>query len=334
MSKTAMFQEKQRSGRVNRLKREWHETPPRLSMEWLRFMKDTYRENATEPPTMVRARLLENVLANLTIFIDANPIVGSTVEHRRGAIPHPEWSCGWSKENTHSHTHIDELFIADEDLPLLEEAVAFWRGRCTEDKTNALFEQMHPDAPSCAQLGQCGVLLLVTTPIIQTVVNWKKVLTLGLTGIIREAEDNLRLLPVGDSVSRNKRNFLRAAIITLRATIAFAHRYSGLASDLAAKEMNSQRKTELEKIADTCRWVPENPPRTFYEAIQSWWFVFVVNWMESDTGTGMGRITDDFYPFYAEDKKKGRITQEQAIELLQLLFLKVSECGKAIFTGQ
>ena len=70
------------------------------------------------------------------------------------------------------------------------------------------------------------------------------------------------------------------------------------------------RKKELEKIAETCRWVPLHPARTFSEALQSYWFTFLVGQLEcGPMGNSSGRFDQYMYPFYKRDREKGRITE-------------------------
>ena len=79
----------------------------------------------------------------------------------------------------------------------------------------------------------------------------------------------------GDVENFTKEQYLRAMRISLGAVVKFAHRYADLAEQMASGEADAQRKAELERIAETCRWVPEHPPRTLYESIQSTWFTYV-----------------------------------------------------------
>ena len=82
-----------------------------------------------------------------------------------------------------------------------------------------------------------------------------------------------------------KRPFLEATILTCDAIILWANRHGNLAEELAQKEENPIRKEELLKIAEICHYVPENPPRTFYEAMQAQWFTQMFSRIEQKTGT-------------------------------------------------
>ena len=72
-----------------------------------------------------------------------------------------------------------------------------------------------------------------------------------------------------------------------------------------------------------CQWVPENPARTFREAVQSQWLIQTVSRFEQRVGgtIGNGRIDQYFYPYYRKDIEEGRITKDQALELLECLWI-------------
>lgn len=92
---------------------------------------------------------------------------------------------------------------------------------------------------------------------------------------------------------------------------------------MAAKETDSQRKKELERIAETCNRVPYHPARNFYEALQSMWFAYLVIMIEGmGPGNGFGRVDQYLYPFYKKDIDEGEITDAEVIELIELLYVK------------
>jgi formate C-acetyltransferase len=73
--------------------------------------------------------------------------------------------------------------------------------------------------------------------------------------------------------------------------------------------------------------VPKNPPRTFLEALQFFYFIHLIRYVEYSTlGIGI-RIDHLFGPFYERDLKEGRLTKEQALDILQLLWIKLNELG-------
>jgi len=120
-------------------------------------------------------------------------------------------------------------------------------------------------------------------------------------------------------------------IICHEAIIRRANRFAVLAREVASKEADPTRKKELERIAATCQWVPANPARDFYEAMQSFYSIFMV--LQCSVFP-MGRFDQFMYPFYKKDTEEGRITDEEVLELLQCLRIKVMHLNSVYTTEQ
>ena len=83
----------------------------------------------------------------------------------------------------------------------------------------------------------------------------------------------------------------------------FSHRYADLAEKLAAECTDEKRKAELLTMADNCRNVPENPPRTFLEAAQFVWMNHLAQSLEAAGGDHcLGRFDQYMYPFWQNEK--------------------------------
>ena len=122
-----------------------------------------------------------------------------------------------------------------------------------------------------------------------------------------------------DDDSSNKRIFLEALEIVINAGIHYACRHATLAREMA-KTTNGKRKAELLKIADICDHVPAHPARTFHEALQTMWFCNLFIFFDCKyEGISPGRVDQYLYPYYKSDIEEGRLTRENAIELLELL---------------
>jgi formate C-acetyltransferase len=85
-------------------------------------------------------------------------------------------------------------------------------------------------------------------------------------------------------------------------------------------EARPARKRELQLMAEICRRVPAYPARTFREALQSFWFVFLM--INPSPTAAAGRFDQYLYPFYQADKAAGRITDDEVLELLECLRIK------------
>ncbi len=87
---------------------------------------------------------------------------------------------------------------------------------------------------------------------------------------------------------------------------------------MAETEADATRKAELLEIAEVCDWVPANPARTFREALQSFHFAWLMLTVElyHNIAFALGRMDQYLYPYYQDDLRDGRITKEEAQELL------------------
>ena len=73
-----------------------------------------------------------------------------------------------------------------------------------------------------------------------------------------------------------------------------------------------------------CNHIPGNAPRNFWEALQTYWFVHLGVITELNTWDAFcpGRLDQHLYPFYKKEIEAGTLTEEQAIELLELFWIK------------
>ncbi len=108
--------------------------------------------------------------------------------------------------------------------------------------------------------------------------------------------------------------------------VAFSHRYAAKANQMAKIESNPERKAELAKIAENCLRVPEKPASTFYEALQSFWFLQLLPQIyDNGVSISPGRFDQYMYPYYSADITAGRLSKIQAQELIEALWVKFTE---------
>jgi len=120
---------------------------------------------------------------------------------------------------------------------------------------------------------------------------------------------------------------LKSIIVMFEAVITFAKRHAALAREMAEKTTDPKRKAELLKIADVCERVPAEPPRDFWEAVQAIRFQHLAFWKESSdrAEVPIGRIDQFWYPYYKKDIESGKLTRQQAAELIGAFWLKIRE---------
>jgi len=159
------------------------------------------------------------------------------------------------------------------------------------------------------------------------VVNYPKVLKKGFLGIKRNAEERLDRIDLTDAEDIQKVPFLEGVILVLEAAAEIGKRFATKARSLAEEEQDNKRRAELLKIAEVCERVPAHPARNFYEALQAVWFThMLLGWeIGFHGGISLGRADQYLYPFYESDIREGKITKEEAQELIDCLFMRFSQ---------
>jgi formate C-acetyltransferase len=120
-----------------------------------------------------------------------------------------------------------------------------------------------------------------------------------------------------------EREFYEGMVIVYDAAIAYGRRWGAKLLALAETEPDERRRCELTQMAEHCRQGLAKPARTFWEALQTVWLILCVNQAEClGSANSIGRLDQYLYPYYAADVQAGRLTREQALELIEALFLK------------
>ena len=312
--------------RVQRLRERIIGAPHEVCIERARYLTQAMAANWNLPSLTRMSMALEHILDNMTVVIrDDELIVGCRTSKLKGAPLFPENKWKWIEGDLEAfgQRELQRVLITEEEQrELREDILPFWRGRTVEDR---LEDRLPPDVAEDMDKYVFAMVLEITYGIGHFTMNHPKVLKLGLSGIIAEAEQRYNAM-TPDERLEDKGLFYDAVIRSLRATIRFANRYADLAASLAEEETDPRRAEELRAIARVCRRVPDHPAETLYEAVQSVYFIHLVAQIESGGNSiSLGRIDQILYPYYVADREAGRITPEQARELLSLLFIKTNE---------
>ncbi len=147
---------------------------------------------------------------------------------------------------------------------------------------------------------------------------WENMFSGGLVGLIEQAHRERGRL--GPEATEEQLAFYEAVEIVYQATIRLAERFA----DLARKMIPSypQYETRLQAIAAVCERVPAHSPRTFYEALQFAWLMHELIEMEGEMVRSMGHFDRTLYPYYQADIDSGRLTCQQAKELIKFFWFK------------
>ncbi len=322
-----------RSERIDILRDYLLQAIPRISSERVRYYTEAYRKHECEPVVVKRAEALSMMLQSMTIYIlDGELLVGNTSCYPRGVELFPEFEVEWIERELDGKPYYfdrrpgDRFTITEDDKKVLKKIFPFWHGKthCERvlsllpDETKKAWEMMVVNSYWLMQGGDGHIT-----------VNFKKILENGLKGYMDEIGSRLSSLNHSLPDSVQKRNFYRAALITLKAVVAYAQRYAEYAEACADEENNKKRKEELLRIADICRRVPLNPAQSFYEALQSIWFIQAVLQIESNGHSmSLGRLDQTLLPYFMKDLENGCLGVEGASELLQCFWLKLFTVNK------
>ena len=147
---------------------------------------------------------------------------------------------------------------------------------------------------------------------------WENMLSGGLRGLIEGAQQNRRRL--GPEATDEHLAFYEAVEIVYGATIGLAERFSERARNMVP--VFPEHEVRLRAVSDVCKRVPAYAPDTFYEALQFCWLMHEMIEMEGEMVRSMGHFDRVLYLYYRADIESGRLTREQAKELIQFFWFK------------
>lgn len=142
------------------------------------------------------------------------------------------------------------------------------------------------------------------------IAGYEFVLESGLDGLKNAAvavmEDD------GLSDGSQKRIMAESFLLVYEAASCYIERYARAAENAG-----------LEELAVVCRKIAHDVPESFTEAIQLLWFVHEIVIMEQLSGSfSIGRLDRILYPYYRKDLAEGRLTEEEAYDLIRALWIK------------
>ena len=172
------------------------------------------------------------------------------------------------------------------------------------DDARAYLEQYPPHK---GQTGHCEL-------------DFEPVMTLGVDGIARDVRERLAtatgvsadayqsFLDVLDGFSRMCENAAATA-------------------ESALESASDARREELSVIAKSCRRIAHAPPQSFRDAIQLLWLI-TLGAMHGDFSVHLvvpGHLDRTLRPFYETDRDKGLLTRDDALVLIESVYLLVNE---------
>lgn len=149
--------------------------------------------------------------------------------------------------------------------------------------------------------------------------NYEHILSVGLNGIIEE---------IDTSLNKHKNDAEKCeTLLAMKHTLCgFSQMIKNYAqSALECKGNPDYNNERLEEIINNCIAITTGKPQSFAQALQLVWFCHTAFMMEGRSAMALGRMDQYLYPFYNADINKGRITDEQVVELLENVFIKLQD---------
>lgn len=322
--------------RVFKILETFDNVRPMIDIERAKYFTESMKETEGEMLCLRWAKAMKHVAENITVYIDDdNLICGRGGVKGRYGLLYPELDGDFldiAVEDLPNRTESPFSITPEDAKVVVEEIAPYWKGKTYHEALNKSFpEEVHRltyDDPE----GLASRFIVNETSSFRSSIQWvhdyEKILKRGFGGIKAEALEKIEALdPLSPFDNVEKKPFLESIVIVCDAIITWARRHSELAAELAKKESDPVRKAELEKMAEICAHVPEHPARTFHEAVQSQWFTQMFSRIEQKTGTivSNGRMDQYFYPYYQADVEAGILDDDQALELLECLWVGMAQ---------
>jgi formate C-acetyltransferase len=311
--------------RIQRLRTSSLETQPSLSAERADLVTQFYQGGITQKASIPvqRALTFKYLLENKSIYIGNDElIVGERGPSPKATPTYPE-VCIHSMEDLDLIDSREKVSFSVDDKTrniYKNRVIPFWLGKSIRE---TIFANMSPEWLDAYGAGVFTEFQEQRSP--GHTVLGNKIYSQGLEDIKAAIKTTLKNIDYfDDPKALDKQEQLQAMIIAVDALIVFSRRHVDKLKALAAKEKDAKRKTELIQMVDVCKRIPAQAPRTFWEALQYYWFVHVgvITELNPWDSFNPGRLDQHLYPFYKKDMAAGTLTKESARELLCAFWIK------------
>lgn len=306
----------EQKNRIEVLKTRMLEQPRYVSIEQALIITKTYQEHETDSKQVKRAWSLYNALTQIEIGIEPEElIVGNRTKGVRYGVVFPESGISWVDREfeTIPTRPQDKFLVHPEDIETFRKVIVpYWKGKSLEDIVHQRIGDEISEISKVVKINQTDHAQGHICP------NVKEWLELGPAGVIAKAEKNL----VGANASQQE--FYRCVILVMQGAQKFMQRYA----DLLEEKADSYPKytASMRELAKICQNLQNRPAQSFHEALQSTWFLFVVLHMESNASSfSPGRLDQILYPYYQKDLAEKKMDDDQALEMIECLWLKFNE---------
>ena len=163
-------------------------------------------------------------------------------------------------------------------------------------------------------------LLTAGLDISHTSPDWARLLALGLYGLQSAAETRREQLAAENALTTRRRDFLDSVIMVYGAMRTLCHRLSAQAGKEAARHPGDAER--LRAVSAALERIADHPPQTLHEAMQLAYIYHECQEFEGEPVRSMGGFDRLYSRFYEGDLAAGRLTRDQAKELIKYFFNK------------
>lgn len=326
---------------------------PEICIERAEILTDWFKDHGFEKkedgspwrPVLRQAMAYKYLMENKKAIINENDLIaGTSTTKDIGVILYPDAAAPmiWGELLTMQDRTLNPYNIDEEDIMTLNSYILpYWAERnirewIRDEYDNPLYQQLDERF--------AVYFLWKNVAISHTIIDFPKLLELGVDGIIKEIQDELKNDPHAD---QEKRDTLKAMILSYQGILAYGDNLAKESKRLADLEKNPERKLELEELAEICSRVPRKPSQTLDEAINAIWILWVAVHMENtNAGFSLGRMDQWLQPYFESDMEKIKDSQEResyikrAIELVGAFYMRctdhlplIPDIGNYLFGG-
>ena len=307
---------------------------PRICPERCVIFTESMKKSEGRPIALRRSQAFQDVLEKMTVYVnDGELIVGNQARWPKSSPIYPEYSTQWLRDELVDGKPYfpdrrpgDRFFFDKADVDEIMKCVDYWEGK-------SLYESLRKTLP--ARINEAWDANVIDDTWVSAaglgneVVDYNLVVTRGLRDVMERIRARLAELDPNEPGNTKKIWFLQAALQGNEAVVRFAGRFADECARQAAACAEPKRRAELLELEGICRNVPLNPARTFHEAVQSIYFILLAVHLESNGhAISLGRFDQYTYPLYKKDVEEGRLTRDQALEIVEAFFIKCNELNK------
>lgn len=304
--------------RFSRIKSDLFSRNVQLCPERALLITEFFRrhDDKKDPMIIRKAKALRFLLQNKSVKIFSDElIVGNVGSHRKSVIMQPELSGVVMSEELlwmdRRKTNPYPVSWADR-MRLFTKVIPYWSFR---NMASRAFGWYNPKLARFVleQLDATYYLINESGGIGHFLPGYETMIRLGIKGY-REL------------LKGSHGDLAAAALIACEGLADYARRLSEEALRLARAEPKPERRRELEEVSRICAKVPVEPAETLQEALQSLWLTHMAVCLEGiNSAVSLGRMDQYLYPYYRADIEAGRLSREQALELLLCFSAKTTE---------